>query len=250
MIKRMMLTKRVMKKFGVEVLDRYLGGGLDKNSLTTIAGTLGTGKTILASHWVAEGAMNDETCVYISTRMPITTIENYIGNLKFMEDVFDKIYWRIVDVDARQIMPLTREKMTEWMKKIVGLDLEDVDRLVFDVITSLYRALGDLVLYRRALKVLESIYYENDVTTVFIEEAESIKDASITIGASNCALFLSYIQTQLGETRALKIVKRYGYSHPIKWIPYEINGNGMHIKDGLCISKDHDYILLGEDHER
>ena len=239
----------VTKPFGIDLLDDYLGGGLDKNSLTTIAGTLGTGKTVLSSHWVAEGAENGETCVYISTRMPITTIENYIGNLKFMMDVFDKIHWRIVDIDARHVMPITREKLYEWIRKIVGFELENVDRLVFDVITSLYRALGDFVLYRKALKILESIFYENDITTIFIEEAETIRDASITIGASSCALFLGYIQTQMGEMRALKIVKRYRKPHPINWIPYDITENGIVIRKGMCIAKDHEYILIGEEYE-
>ncbi|RLI80291.1 hypothetical protein DRP07_09355 [Archaeoglobales archaeon] len=45
-----------------------------RNTLTVVAGALGTDKTLLASHWIAEGARNDETCVYISSRMSITTI--------------------------------------------------------------------------------------------------------------------------------------------------------------------------------
>ncbi len=236
------------KEFGIPLLDEHLGGGLDRNTLTTIAGTLGTGKTILSSHWIAEGAKKGEVCVYVSTRMPITTIENYLGNLSFMLDVFDRIYWRVVEVDARQIMPLTREKIIEWLEGLIGFELEKVDRLVFDVVTSIYRALGDVVLYRRALKNLETVLYKNDITTIFVEEADTIRDASITIGASSCALYLGYIYTQIGETRAMKIVKRYRKTHPLNWIPYEITENGIRIKSSLCIPKDHNYILIGEEY--
>ncbi len=238
------------KGFGIPLLDEYLGGGLDRNTLTTIVGTLGVGKTILSSHWVAEGAKNGEVCVYVSTRMPITTIENYLGNLNFMLDVFDRIYWRVVEVDARQIMPITNEKITEWLENVIGFELEKVDRLVFDVVTSIYRALGDVVLYRRALKSLEMVLYENDVSTIFVEEADSIREASITVGASSCAIYLNYINTQAGETRAMKIIKRYRRTHPLNWIPYEITEDGIQIKKGLCIPKDHEYILIGEEYER
>ncbi len=99
--------------------------------------------------------------------MPITTIENYLGNLKFMLDVFDRIYWRVVEVEAKQLMPLTHEKIAEWLENLIGLELEKVDRLVFDVVTSIHRALGDVVLYRRALKSLELILYENDLLMDF-----------------------------------------------------------------------------------
>ena len=236
------------KAFGIELLDEYLGGGLDKNTLTVIAGTLGAGKTLLASHWIAEGAKNGETCVYISSRMSITTIENYLGRMKYMEDVFDKIHWRIVDVDARQLMPVTREKLEEWNAKIVGLDLEEVDRIVFDVVTCINRALGDPVLYRRVVKTLETIYYENSITALFVEEADSVKDAAVTIGAANCAMFLDYIHTQIGEMRAIRIIKKYGHSHPIHWIPYEVSDDGISIKEGMCLAKDYDYVFLGSEY--
>ena len=236
-----------MKKFGIELLDEYLGGGLDRNTLTVIAGTLGTGKTLLASHWIAEGARNGETCVYISSRMSITTIENYLGRMKYMEDVFDKIHWRTVDVDARQLMPVTREKLEGWNAKIIGLDLEEVDRLVFDVVTCMDRALGDPVLYRRVVKTLETIYYENSITAIFVEEAETVKDAAVTIGAANCAMFLEYIRTQVGEMRAIRIIKKYGYPHPIHMIPYDISSEGIKIREGACVAKDYDYVFLGKE---
>lgn len=47
-------------KFGIERLDDLLGGGLDKNAVSLIVGRSGAGKTILASHWAAEGARNGE----------------------------------------------------------------------------------------------------------------------------------------------------------------------------------------------
>ncbi|MDK2876163.1 MAG: hypothetical protein PWQ22_573 [Archaeoglobaceae archaeon] len=52
-------------KFGVPKLDEYLGGGLDRNSISLIVGRSGIGKTILAAQWAAEGARNGETVIYI-----------------------------------------------------------------------------------------------------------------------------------------------------------------------------------------
>jgi KaiC/GvpD/RAD55 family RecA-like ATPase len=49
--------------------------------------------------------------------------------------------------------------------------------------------------------------------------------------------------------RAMKIIKRYRKTHPLNWIPYEITEEGIRIKRGLCIPKDHEYILIGEEYE-
>src|SRR5436309_9346198 len=42
--------------FGIEVLDRELGGGLLPGTLTVVAGATGAGKTQLGLRWAAQGA--------------------------------------------------------------------------------------------------------------------------------------------------------------------------------------------------
>ena len=65
--------------FGIKKLDEYLGGGLDRNTVNLITGRSGIGKTILASHWAAEGAKNDENVVFLLTTLNPKSCESYIG---------------------------------------------------------------------------------------------------------------------------------------------------------------------------
>jgi len=79
-------------KLGIEKLDDLLGGGLDRYTENLIIGRSGIGKTILAAHWAADGARNDETVVYLSTIMNRKNCEPYLGKFPFMQDVYKKIY--------------------------------------------------------------------------------------------------------------------------------------------------------------
>ena len=51
---------------GIPELDKMLGGGLLKGSLTALSGPSGTGKTVIAMRYAIEGALKGERVVYIS----------------------------------------------------------------------------------------------------------------------------------------------------------------------------------------
>src|SRR5258708_5726165 len=53
----MMMTSR--QKFGIEALDRLLGGGLLPGTLTVLAGATGAGKTQLGLRWADAGLKAD-----------------------------------------------------------------------------------------------------------------------------------------------------------------------------------------------
>jgi len=59
------LTTRLSS--GLDPLDEVLGGGLPDGSLTLVAGAPGTGKTILAQHFVFHNATSAQPAVYCST---------------------------------------------------------------------------------------------------------------------------------------------------------------------------------------
>jgi circadian clock protein KaiC len=53
---------RELLSSGVDALDRLLGGGLARGTTTLILGPAGSGKTLVASHFVQHAASNDEHC--------------------------------------------------------------------------------------------------------------------------------------------------------------------------------------------
>lgn len=53
-------------KTGVEGLDDLIGGGVLENSVTTVVGCSGAGKTTLGLQFLLEGISNDQAALFIS----------------------------------------------------------------------------------------------------------------------------------------------------------------------------------------
>lgn len=228
-------------KFGIPKLDEYLGGGLDRNSISLIVGRSGIGKTILAAHWAAEGAKNGENVIYISTTMNKYNCKSYLGQFSFMKDVYDKINWRFVRIESKYILPLTKEKLLQGVELIYGMKSEEVDRVIFDSCTDLEKILADSVLYRTAMRYLADLAYKYEVTTLWIEEAPMVGPWSETKNFVETLLFLDLLRIPEGYARAMRILKKYRTAHPLEWFPYEITKDGIVIKDGWFVRKDYDY---------
>ncbi len=227
--------------FGIQKLDEHLGGGLDRDTVNLITGRSGIGKTILASHWAAEGAKNDEVVVYILTTLNPKSCESYIGKFKFMQGVYEKINWRFVDIDAKDLLPLTRDKLREKMIEFVGMNLKDVDRVVFDSSTSIDLALADRALYRRAITYIAQMCYDNDVTAIFVEETPIVSEWSETRHFAECVIYMDLLRIPDGYARALRILKKYRSAHPLEWIPFEITDSGIEIKEGRYVRADYEF---------
>ncbi len=226
--------------FGIEKLDELLGGGLERSSLNLLVGRSGAGKTVLASHWAAEGVKNDENVIYLSTTLNKSACEKYLTRFEFMKDAFSKITWVFSDVDARDFLPMNKERFAQKLKEIVG-KVCDYERLIFDTVTSFERAFGDPVLYRRALRYLAEVCYENKVTLLIVEEISVNGVFGETVNLSECAIHLDLLRTPTGYERALRIVKRYGHGHPLDWLPFKITNRGIEIGDGRYVRVNYEF---------
>lgn len=159
-----------------------------------------------------------------------------------MEDVFDRIHWRFARIEARDFLPLSKEKVDDNIRTILALDLEEVDRVIFDSITDFDKALADPVLYRNALGFVAELCYENDMTAIFVEEAPMLQEWGETKNIAESVIFLELLKVPDGFERALKIIKKYRTSHPLNWIPFEITDDGIVVKGGRLAPKDFDFV--------
>ncbi|AGK62115.1 RecA-superfamily ATPases implicated in signal transduction [Archaeoglobus sulfaticallidus PM70-1] len=233
-------------KFGLKRLDDAIGGGLDENTVNLVTGRSGIGKTILASHWAAEGAKNGMGVAYLATTLVKRSCETYLKKFRFMEDVYDKIHWRFIRVDAKYMMPVTRERIEQAVITTIKMKPEDVDMIVFDTVTDLDKALADPVLFRRVIKYMADLCYKNDITALFIEEAPMMGDWSETKNLSESVIFLDLLHTENGYERAMRILKKYRSSHPLEWIPYDITDEGIVFKEGWYVRRDYSYIYKSD----
>ena len=74
-----MVVKKI--KTGIVGLDEILKGGVREGASVLIAGSPGTGKTILAMQFILEGAKRNEPGIYISSEESVDDIRNYAGSL-------------------------------------------------------------------------------------------------------------------------------------------------------------------------
>ena len=70
----------------IEGIDRILNGGLPIGNIVLLAGTVGSGITTLAMEYLINGAINGETCCYISVTEPSSKMLSNLQNYGFFDD--------------------------------------------------------------------------------------------------------------------------------------------------------------------
>ena len=68
---------------GINKLNELLSGGLPGNSITLVSGTPGSGKTILCFHYLWEGLINGDNCLYLTSDERIENILRQADELGF-----------------------------------------------------------------------------------------------------------------------------------------------------------------------
>lgn len=236
-------------RFGISKLDHYLGGGIERSSLGVLIGENGTGKTLLAMQWLAEGVRNGENCRYISTTVPVKRVRGYYSTMECFADVIDDIDMLDVEIDVKELMPLTHKKIEEWAtSKGFGRDVE-VDRLVFDSITSIEMVIADPALFRNLLSMLAHIITHSDSErTILLTEEKpfGVESLGETRNFAECVILFGMIPVEYGLVRAMRIYKRFGVRHPIHWMPFDITSKGIELREGRIVKKTTEYMYIGE----
>ena len=154
---------------GIQGLDNALDGGIPRGNTILVTGSCGTGKTTLSLEFLVHGALDDETCLFISvTESSAKLLTNIIPYDFFEESLIKK--GKLIFVD----MPVVYEKLG--LDKL-ELQLEEVDVLV--------RAISDIVremdVKRLVIDSITSVCYR-------LRTQEKIRDFILKIGATLSSL--------------------------------------------------------------
>lgn len=125
---------------GIPEIDQIMGGGIPKGFLVAATGEPGTGKTIFAIHFVAQGIKDGDLCIYVTTEESRESVANqaFQFGIDFKKAIEDK---RLIVIDA--LMGLE----DPWSLK--SLEIEDL----VDKVIEAKKALG----YGRARLVIDSL---------------------------------------------------------------------------------------------
>jgi len=230
---------------GIEGLDGLLQGGYPKGSVTLVAGTPGTGKTIVCFQYLNAGIKNGEKCLYLTSD---ERIHNLIGQAKKFGFDFDAA----MKSNQLKVMSLDLEKHTIHKEMEEEIKIGKYSRVVLDSLTPLSEMpvwvvsrgseiiptddftgsapipLDSIQATRMHVRRLLNILEEDDCTAVVTSE---ISEGSRNLSRDSVSEFLvdGILVLDLDpsmDRRKLTIRKMRGTKHTLKPRDIEISSKG------------------------
>jgi circadian clock protein KaiC len=222
---------------GIGGLDAIVEGGLPRNRIYTVSGTAGSGKTILCSQYLYNGAHKfSEKGLYVSFE---ETSEDILENLGRFDWDLDFL---VKDKSLEFLyLPLNNEAFHDNMSSILGIIIEAIKkngykRLVLDSLPALGLGYENDHSLRKDLYLLLAELRKLECTTLLITEKASGEIGLTRYGIED---FLSHglIMMHLTHTyRGLEVRKCRGTSHSTDINRMRISDSGISVYSG-----DHPY---------
>ncbi len=235
---------------GVPGLDDLTGGGFIPGTVNIVAGTPGTGKTILGIQYLVEGARRGERGIYISLEERAEDVAKFVSSfgwdiIGLAEKDFLRIkQFKISPPKEERIEGVTATLRRYKLPQAAGvLDLyttlkDDVvtgkySRVVIDSASVLkYSADGE----RESRVHLASLFRflkEHGLTTIVIMEKKTADDPfEFEEFLADTVIRLADYPTREERKRGLVVVKMRGSSVDRTTRPYRIGENGIEVYSG------------------
>ncbi|MBI3978940.1 MAG: protein kinase [Chloroflexi bacterium] len=216
--------------FGVPGLDGMMGGGIPRGQGCLIAGTTGTGKSVLAQHFIAEGIQEGEpTVAAIFEETP----GEYAARAKGFGWDFDRweqegrlaiVYRGAMDLTVDEVIDETRLAATR-----IG-----AGRVVIDSISGfeLARAPADRSIFREGLYRMVAAFTSDVITVLMTSEIPEVfgdlrfSAHGISFIADNIIL-LRYTEIESELRKVLAVVKMRSANHGKDLRQFEITDRGV-----------------------
>ncbi|MFC0431974.1 ATPase domain-containing protein [Kutzneria buriramensis] len=211
---------------GCPRLDTILGGGLVDPSITLLAGSPGTGKTVLAQQYAFANGRPDAPVVYLSTLTePLAKITQFVQGLAFCEPDrigVDVVFEDLGDVVLNGGLPAGLERITEIITRT------SCGMLVIDSVRALRFAARDANEYARFLCELAGRLSALATCTVWLAEYATAELAtSPEYAIADSTVVLSTQTTGQRTNRALQVLKHRGSTCLSGWHAYRVTADGL-----------------------
>ncbi|MEO5660350.1 MAG: ATPase domain-containing protein [Polaromonas sp.] len=215
---------------GVPRLDEMLGGGLPRGYSVLIAGPSGSGKSILAASFMAEGVRRGETGVLVAFEQSPSPTRN-----RQMDDLIKSGKVGLVDTEADDV---SIDEVMYWlMKEVHRLK---ASRVVIDSLSGFELKLAPTFRddFRESMLRMVTTLARVGVTVVMTSELED-RYADLRFSPYGTAFLTDAIIVQryieLGSClrRVMAVIKVRASKHSNELREYHIDANGIHIGDML-----------------
>jgi circadian clock protein KaiC len=207
---------------GIEGLDHVTRGGLPSNRLTLVSGTAGSGKTLLAVQFLAQGAAQGEPGVFVTfEERPDALRRNFRSFGWDIEALEREGRWSFVDASPRldEETPVIGDYDLSPLVVRVRHAIAEVGakRVAIDATGSLMEQFRDVGAARRALLQLAAELHDLGVTAVMTSEREDDYGAVTKFGfeeyvADSVVILRNALEGEK-RRRTLEVLKLRGGSH-------------------------------------
>lgn len=232
--------------FGVPELDRMLGGGIPEGDSALLAGASGTGKSVLASHFIAEGIRQGEPAIVaIFEERPeayAERAESFGMDLQTpqKDGKLALLYLRPLDLSVDETMHAILEAVQKINAKrlvidsLAGFEMALAPGFRDDFRESLYRMI--LALTGIGVTIVNTVELDESFTEL------PFSTYSISF-LTDDIIRLRYVSIEGQLRRILMVVKMRGGDHSKDIKEYEITAEGVVLLDGRL--KDYQHLITG-----
>jgi circadian clock protein KaiC len=221
---------------GIQGLDEITNGGLPKGRATLVCGGAGSGKTLLATSFLINGAKRfGEPGVLVTFEEDGDEIASDVASLGFdLPGLVDegKLFVDYVRIERSEIEE-TGEYDLEGL--FVRLDhairSTDAKRIVLDTIESLFAGLANANILRAELRRLFRWLKDKGITAVITAERGegTLTRQGLEEYVSDAVILLDHRVTEQVSTRRLRVVKYRGSHHGTNEYPFLIDRQGLSV---------------------
>jgi circadian clock protein KaiC len=221
---------------GIEGLDDILNGGFTPNRMYLCEGVPGSGKTTLGMQFLAAGARNGESVLYV-------TLSESAEELR---EIGVSHGWSLEGIQIRELIPSERslepnDQYTVFHPSEVELTettmhiLQDVERLkprrvVFDSLSELRLLAGNPLRYRRQILALKQFFAGRKCTVLLLDDLTATdRDLQVQSIAHGVIALEQKVPEYGSDRRRVRIVKYRGKIFRGGFHDYSIRKGGLEV---------------------
>jgi circadian clock protein KaiC len=231
---------------GIKGLDEITYGGLPEGRTTLIAGSAGSGKTLLSMEFLVRGVTEfNENGVFMAFEETDKELIANVSSLGFRLD--ELVQKKRILVDHVHVDPSEIEETGEYDLEGLFIRLDyaisqvNAKRVVLDTIESLFGGFSNPLILRAELRRLFTWLKNRGVTAIITGERgdNSITRQGLEEYVSDCVIVLDHRVKDESSTRRLRIVKYRGSMHGTNEYPFLIDESGFSVMPITSLGLNH-----------
>jgi circadian clock protein KaiC len=223
-------SSKMRSVIGVEAIDTLIGGGIFDGSTTMVVGVSGVGKTVLSTQILREGALKQKT-----RGLLISLDEHPEQIVRNAQTLGLNLEEQIADGTIKILFesPQELDVDSHYARIIQVIEEHDIQRMVFDGMTSYSTAIGEVGVYRDFFHALVAYSKQRLMTTFFNYEnpeflgiSSYMPDFPVNSIVDNLIL-MSLVEINNSLHRCISVVKSRGSKHSFDTREFVIGQGGI-----------------------